>query len=354
MGILDWLLGKPKSTATKWSVSENGNAMIISGSTRITVFPSDRGWKYCIADVKDREEPCFSEVYESEQAARDEALAHFHGQPSRHEPLSAQAQRRRKGKWEEVINQREDLIQEIRSFLAAGQDHNITALRKPETKIASHLKQLDWQITEYHLDGVSENLIGIAERQQVALSELANEVADKIAAKQAIRKPRRAPVSASTLTDELKTEVDDLTRAFEEAPVLSYEERDKLMRTNLRRASKRMLDEGQSFGQATGGPAFLHQDESEFREFMKKVDQDLAWQCDTVSTAFERYLQIGEVPAPHYPMRIAVLLRKAKDFDRERRFLAAWCRHFPSGNGRTYQTLVERAKKVNAFGSPKN
>jgi len=82
---------------------------------------------------------------------------------------------------------------------------------------------------------------------------------------------------------------------------------------------------------------------------MKVVDQDLVWQCETVTAAFERYLKTGEIPAPGNPMRVAVLLHKAKDFDRERQFLAAWCNHFPSGNGVTYAALVERAKKTGAI-----
>ena len=96
-------------------------------------------------------------------------------------------------------------------------------------------------------------------------------------------------------------------------------------------------------------PAFLNQDQNSFRAFIKKTDQNLEWQCETVTAAFRRYQKTGEIPVPHYSMRIAVLLRKAKEFDRERRFLAAWCRHFPSGNGVKYGALVERAKKVGAI-----
>lgn len=113
----------------------------------------------------------------------------------------------------------------------------------------------------------------------------------------------------------------------------------------------RMIAEGVSYGQASGGPEFLNQDEASFREFIKDTDQDLAWQCETVTTAFEHYGRSGEMPAPHFPMRIAVLLRKAKDFDRERVFLAAWCRHFPSGCGVTYGKLADRAKEVGALSS---
>ena len=82
---------------------------------------------------------------------------------------------------------------------------------------------------------------------------------------------------------------------------------------------------------------------------MKKADQDLIWQCRTVSKLFDAYQVSGDIPPPHYPMRIAILLKKASDPDRERRFLAAWCRHFPKGNGVKYAQLVERARKAGAL-----
>ncbi len=91
MGIFDWLFGEQNfhreqsGTHDPWSVSENGNAMIIINSVRITVFQNNSGWKYCIAKIHSHKEPYFSELYASEQAARDEALAKFHDQPSRHE-----------------------------------------------------------------------------------------------------------------------------------------------------------------------------------------------------------------------------------------------------------------------------
>lgn len=129
---------------------------------------------------------------------------------------------------------------------------------------------------------------------------------------------------------------------------MTNDQRRRLADRFTRAAVAKALSEGLTYGQASGAPEFLNQDEDSFRAFIKKVDQDIEWQCDTVAAAFDRYRKTGEVPAPHYPMRIAVLLRKAKEFDRERRFLAAWCRHFPSGNGATYGALLERAKKAGA------
>ena len=155
--------------------------------------------------------------------------------------------------------------------------------------------------------------------------------------------------SETTLPADLTNMVDDLTRLFNEVPVMTVSERKRLSDKFSRAAIAKMLNEGITYGQASNAPEFLNQDYDSFRAFIKKVDQNLEWQCETVAAAFDRYQKTGEIPAPHYPMRIAILLRKAKDFNRERQFLAAWCNHFPSGNGVKYGALVERAKKAGAI-----
>lgn len=356
MALFSWLFGKSESRARqsstitdRWNVSENGNLMLIEGSTRITVFQQDRGWKYCIADVDDQEDPYFSEAYANEEEAQEEALAHFQGEQTRHQPLSVSFAEERRQRWETLIGERSKLVEELQRYLAENSDLGITALRKPEAKIASHLKQLDWQISEYQRDGVSADLISLAERQRPLLAKVAEEVAARIEAKQAQRPPRKAFVSDSQLPSDLTNKVDGLIRLFTDSPFMEDHERERLYRESARADTTKMLGEGLTHGQASGAQEFLNQDEESFRAFMKKADQDLQWQCETVTAAFKRYRQTGEIPAPHYPMRIAVLLHKAKDFNREKQFLAAWCRHFPSGNGVTYAALIERAKKTGAI-----
>jgi len=357
MGLLSWLFGKPKTVISRarktgdWYLSENGNPVLEVESSRITVFQQDRGWKYCIADTDDRQQPHFSDPYESQQIAKDEALAHFRGEPARHASIYADRAEARKEKWEALIQERETLIQDLSTLISANPDLKITALRKPLTKIESHLKQIDWQVAQYRSDGVAEKFIMQTAQHQGKLLELRDQVADRISNLEAARKPRKAQISASTLSAGLAKTVDELIQEFDETPVISDAERDKLYREFSKNAISRMLNDQQSFGEASEASEFLNQDEDSFRKFMKTADQDLQWQCETVATSFRRYRKTGEVPAPHYPMRIAILLNKAKDFDRERKFLAAWCKHFPVGNGRTYAALVKRAEKTGALNS---
>jgi hypothetical protein len=97
----------------------------------------------------------------------------------------------------------------------------------------------------------------------------------------------------------------------------------------------------------TGFPPELHADsEAKFREKIQTTDSDLAAQVRFTAYGVGTYFRVGLAPPPYYPWRVAVLCRKANLKDLERRFLAAWCKHFSTGNGRRYDELVERAQKL--------
>ena len=161
--------------------------MVVDG-TRITVFASDDGWKYCIADEGDDSAPYFSDPYETAEVAKHEALAFINGSPSQHRSIYERQRehrsQRRLDSWEKAIHEREQVIADV-SDLLTREDLNITALRKPEAKIASRLKALEWQISEYQNDGVRAELIAQAEKQKIALRELAQRVEARIAERKA-------------------------------------------------------------------------------------------------------------------------------------------------------------------------
>ena len=66
---------------------------------------------------------------------------------------------------------------------------------------------------------------------------------------------------------------------------------------------------------------------SSHKEILRDIKQDLGIQCDFVQTFFSRHFQIGSVGITYYVWRVFVLLRKAKELERELRFLSAVCRH---------------------------
>ncbi|QXT41137.1 hypothetical protein [Gymnodinialimonas ceratoperidinii] len=83
---------------------------------------------------------------------------------------------------------------------------------------------------------------------------------------------------------------------------------------------------------------------------IKQYDNDLAKQVEIVNEGLDGWERSGMTPAPYYSYRIAVILSKQKEVEREKDFLAAWCRHFSEvGIGQRYADLVERARKKGAF-----
>lgn len=68
-----------------WRKSSSGNPMRVVGNMRITVFPSDEGWKYCIAELPEDDDPYFSDVYQGEDQAMQSALDHVAGRDSAHQ-----------------------------------------------------------------------------------------------------------------------------------------------------------------------------------------------------------------------------------------------------------------------------
>lgn len=160
------------------------------------------------------------------------------------------------------------------------------------------------------------------------------------------RAPKSAPPKINPA--DLVPALDKLTMLVAfliEARPLSRAELEKIWKANSNRTFSRMLETGKTYGQASGAPAFLTYLEEDFRRHMRSIDNDLGAQVKIVEAACRSYFVTGEIPAPHYPWRIAIILRKAKQTEHERAFLAAWCRHFPEGNGVIYGKLIERARK---------
>ncbi len=109
-----------------------------------------------------------------------------------------------------------------------------------------------------------------------------------------------------------------------------------------------ILSEGVTFGEASGGHDFLNQSEENFKAYIKGINIDLVQQVAIVLHDFKLYLERGDAPAPYYPWRIAVILRKTKSLGKEKEFLNAWCSHFSrlSHAGARYRDLVMRADKI--------
>jgi len=111
----------------------------------------------------------------------------------------------------------------------------------------------------------------------------------------------------------------------------------------------RQVEAGQPVDEATLGVlGFLAQPEGQAR--LQAIAHDLGAQTRIVDGLFSEYLERGQVPAPHFAMRVAELLAEAGHARHEMAFLAAWCKHFGHvRNGTTATKLAERARALGVY-----
>jgi hypothetical protein len=134
-----------------------------------------------------------------------------------------------------------------------------------------------------------------------------------------------------------------LIRRMAEADILSEQALALLRKAHFAKIAARMVVSAGTYGRAhwwarNAAPGFGI-------ILSRNIDNDLEAQIKIVSEAFDLYLKAGEVPAPYYPYRIAVIARKAELREEEQAFLAAWCRHFSNRVGGTYERPIDRTKR---------
>lgn len=114
-------------------------------------------------------------------------------------------------------------------------------------------------------------------------------------------------------------------------------------------AAERMFETGEAMGKASGDLEIFAQPEADFRAELRSTDGDLGLQIERFNHGLDRWFEYAYHHPPYYPWRIAVILSKRKERNRETRFLAAYCRHFWDTKGRRYEMILERAEKKGAF-----
>ena len=142
--------------------------------------------------------------------------------------------------------------------------------------------------------------------------------------------------------------LDDLIGVLRDTPPLSVERELEIYEPYSKEVVSRMLSTGRLYGEVSGSPnaALFTPDEVEFRERLRTIDNNLAEQVEIVAAAVNFYFRHGEIPAPYYAWRIAVILRKRKEYQREADFLAGFAKHFCRGGGAKYIKISDRVPKA--------
>lgn len=127
------------------------------------------------------------------------------------------------------------------------------------------------------------------------------------------------------------TELMSVIELLEATDTLTPEQVWRKTKQHRKKAIKAFVQEGKSWAAATGDlPHFARPDA---QEYLRSIQNDLKAQVSIFSGCVDAWFDHCTHPAPGYTWRITVLLRKAKLFDIEKRFLAAYFKHFWTERG---------------------
>jgi hypothetical protein len=137
-----------------------------------------------------------------------------------------------------------------------------------------------------------------------------------------------------------------LTALLRDAPRLSD---DEVQARNLAARERRTAD----FIEKGSAPPLGMQGMPEFASmgpdvhgFMRDVADNLRWHLDYTARGVAAFFTEGWQPAPHYPRRVAIILRKAKRWDLEADFCEAYAEHFYDAATDADPWCIERAAKA--------
>lgn len=144
------------------------------------------------------------------------------------------------------------------------------------------------------------------------------------------------------------TALQGLIKFLDEQAPLSEAQRKELYEAYAKKIFQKMFDTGMTYGEVSGAPgtALSTRNEAEFRNHLRSIDNNLEAQVKIVSEGVEHYFKHGEMPPPYYAWRIAVILRKHKQYGLEADFLECFTKHFYNGLGARYIAIADRAPKA--------
>jgi hypothetical protein len=127
-----------------WHISENGNSTLLMKGSRITVFESDGGWKFCVATPADGDDyPYFSEPYAQAEHAKHEGLALIGQHASKYPTLRYARLAHREWSKAQWLSEQEQIERSLREELVAAMAHpavNVTKLRPIEARITTRAR----------------------------------------------------------------------------------------------------------------------------------------------------------------------------------------------------------------------
>lgn len=168
--------------ADEWQLSEHGNAMRLYHGKRLTVFERDGGWKFCIADADEDDDPYFSDPYETEDAAKYEVMALLDGRPSEHKTMREAYAESRDAQMVERLAECSTSVTNLFGLISEtinAPDVNITKLRPLEQKLITVQKTLSRLDEHFRMRDDAQSL-GSAEGLLSQSQDMSRQVTSKI------------------------------------------------------------------------------------------------------------------------------------------------------------------------------
>lgn len=118
---------------------------------------------------------------------------------------------------------------------------------------------------------------------------------------------------------------------LENAPAILREEALAISADHQKETVRKLLEGGMSWSAASGDLPHFNQPDP--LGFINSIKNNLDAQVEIFENAVVSWFDHCTHPAPSYTWRITVILRKAKAFEIEKRFLAAYFKHFYTERG---------------------
>ena len=145
------------------------------------------------------------------------------------------------------------------------------------------------------------------------------------------------------LTDQDRAALDSLISRLNDSPTQTAAVGDRLWRAHLE-ASYERLRAGETYGAVSAMPDIYAGTEDQFNAGLRATADQLWRQCMVCQHFLDLWFSIGERVPPYFVARIPVILRKAKEPELERRFLAAIMRQREAVHmGARMSKVIERA-----------
>lgn len=258
---------------------------------------------------------------------------------------------------ERILSESENRLDDLRSALESEPNLKLGELRRYARLFATSQRNIDWiieapdwfEIPSSHTDLACELKPLIKNLLKDAYERISDREGQGSKTKKKVNKEFERtikPEGNGVLTLSEVNRIDEFIRLLEEAPRIN--DVDLWERTKQQRLTEidKAISEGLSYGEARNAPPILNQTEEKFRADLKEINNNIVEQIKIIEHCLPRWFSMGEFPPPYYASRIVVILRKAKEYGRESKFLRAYLTHFRSslGESRTVELLIQRAE----------